>query len=359
MRRRVRLRIAQVLTASTGGIGRHVAELTGRLLDRGDLVEVWCPPETADQHLGELVERGLRVHHRVDGSLLGADVVHAHGYKATAGVLPIARLRRIPLVSTWHNLPPGPGRGRQALDHRVGAVSQRLAARADLVLGASADLVEIARALGATARLGPVAAPRLDRPRVDRADVRRSLGSAPGAFVVLTVGRLAPQKNLGMLVDVATQLSGRLGLEFWVAGAGPEHERLTRTVAERGLAVRLLGHRTDVAELIGAADVALLTSHWEARALFAQEAMAAGLPLVTTRVGGMAELVDDAAVLVAPDDGPAAARAIEQLAAHPDRRSRLAELGRSRAREWPTADDATAVVLDAYAEVLGRNGSVR
>ena len=73
--------------------------------------------------------------------------------------------------------------------------------------------------------------------------------------------------------------------------------------------MRLLGRSDDIGSLLGAADLALLTSTWEARALVAQEALLAGVPLVSTRVGGIEELVGSAAVLVTPGDVEEAATA--------------------------------------------------
>ena len=93
-----------------------------------------------------------------------------------------------------------------------------------------------------------------------------------------------------------------------IVGEGPLRTELEARVAADRSQVRLLGHRDDIASLLAAADIALLTSTWEARALVAQEALLAGVPLVSTRVGGIEELVGDAAVLVEPGDLAAAVR---------------------------------------------------
>ena len=75
------MKIAQVLTASTGGIGRHVASLTPRLLDRGHQLKLFCPAATAAaQGFADLPVELLPL--RALSQLSGADVVHAHGYKA-------------------------------------------------------------------------------------------------------------------------------------------------------------------------------------------------------------------------------------------------------------------------------------
>ena len=127
---------------------------------------------------------------------------------------------------------------------------------------------------------------------------------------MLTVARLAPQKNLGLVLDVAAALGDRRDLRFAVAGEGPERAALAERIAAERLPVTLLGHRDDLGSLLAAADLALLTSAWEARALVAQEALLAGLPLVSTAVGGVPDLVGDAAVLVPPGDRAAVAQAV-------------------------------------------------
>jgi glycosyltransferase involved in cell wall biosynthesis len=344
------VRIAQVLTASAGGIGRHVASLLPRLVRRGHAVRVFSPSATATAH--GLAATGAEVRPLADllPGVRGADVVHAHGYKAGALAWPAATLTRSPLVVSWHNavLP----------DHSAYAgarLLQRVVARgADLTLGASTDLVAEARRLGTRqARLLPVAAPPIPTAGVSRESVRAALGVAPSDIVVLTVARLAPQKNLGLVLDVAAELRDRRNLQFLVVGEGPERDALIRRIAAERLPVRLLGHREDLGSLLVAADLGLLASTWEARALVAQEALLAGLPLVSTAVGGVPELVGDAAVLVPPNDSAAAARTVRALAEDPAERIRLAAAGRRQAATWPSEDDVVEALLGAYASLLG------
>jgi glycosyltransferase involved in cell wall biosynthesis len=343
---RERLQIAFVLTASTGGIGRHVASLVPRFVAAGHRVRLYAPGSTLAAHdfagadlrpLGELAR------------LAGADVVHAHGYKAGGLAVPVRLLRRIPLVVTWHNAVLG-------LDRRATAARllQRLVARsADLTLGASSDLVQQARWSGArAARLGPVAAPVLRAPDRSRDDVRAELGVAPDQVLALTISRLAPQKNLDMLLDVAAEVRDDARLSFVVVGDGPEREALAGRIAAEASRVLLAGHREDVPELLAASDVVVLTSTWEARSLVAQEALLAGVPLVATRVGGIPELVGDGAVLVRSGDAHAAARALRNLADMPYLRAELAARGRAEAAIWPDEDETAADVLAAYRSVV-------
>jgi glycosyltransferase involved in cell wall biosynthesis len=344
------MKIAQLLTASTGGIGRHVASIAPRLVARGHAVRVFCPAETAVAH--GLAARGVDVRTLADlGGVRGADLVHAHGYKAGGLGWPIARVAGVPLVVSWHNA--------VLSDHRTAALArllQRGVARgADLTLCASSDLLAEARRLGARpARLLAVAAPMLPAATVSRSVVRANLGLAEDELLVLTVARLAPQKNLGLVLDVAAALRSRGDVRFAIAGEGPERPVLAHRIAAERLPVSLLGHRDDLGSLLAAADLALLSSTWEARALVAQEVLLAGLPLVSTRVGGIAELVGEAAVLVEPGDPQAAARAVAALADDPAERARRRELGRRQAATWPDEDAVVDDLLTAYAELIGR-----
>src|SRR5215211_7298870 len=182
------MRIAQVLTASTGGIGRHVGSVITRLVKRGHAVRIYAPDRTARaQGLDDLGADLLPLTRL--GRLAGADLVHAHGYKAGAIAMGASRLRRPPLVVTWHNAVLGHG-WRTA----GGRLLQRVVARgADLTLGASTDLVIEARRLGArNTRLAPVAAPVLGKATVPRKALRRDLGLTEQDVMIVTIGRLAP-----------------------------------------------------------------------------------------------------------------------------------------------------------------------
>jgi glycosyltransferase involved in cell wall biosynthesis len=118
--------------------------------------------------------------------------------------------------------------------------------------------------------------------------------------------------------------------------------------------VVLAGHRTDVPDLLAAADLAVVTSVWEARQLFAQEAMRAGVPLVATAVGGLPDLVGDAALLIPPRDVDAVDEAVRLLLDDPGRQAEYARRGAERAATWPTEAEALAQVRAVYDEVAGR-----
>jgi glycosyltransferase involved in cell wall biosynthesis len=341
------MKVAQLLTASTGGIGRHVGSIAPRLEQRGHQVRVFCPKATAEaQRFHEL---GLDVWPlRSLRRFTGADLVHAHGLKAGWLGLPIAWMFKVPLVVTWHNAVLGEGIAPAAVRQTLRAV----ALGADVTLAASRDLVVQAVRFGArNARLSPIAAPVLPTARISRDQQRRALGAGVHDTVVLTVSRLAPQKNLGMVLDIAAAVRDKHDLRFVVVGEGPERDELQRRITDERLRVHLLGRSDDIGSLLGAADLALLTSTWEARALVAQEALLAGVPLVSTRVGGIEELVGSAAVLVTPGDVEEAAQHILALADNPDKRRRLSEAGLRQAATWPSEDDVVEDLVRVYADL--------
>jgi glycosyltransferase involved in cell wall biosynthesis len=117
--------------------------------------------------------------------------------------------------------------------------------------------------------------------------------------------------------------------------------------------VVLLGRRGDVADLLAAADLAVVTSRWEARQLFAQEALRAGVPLVATAVGGLPDLLGDAAVLVPAGDLDALERAVTRLLDDPGLLARYAAAGPVRAAGWPTEEQTVEQVAAVYAELTG------
>jgi glycosyltransferase involved in cell wall biosynthesis len=109
-----------------------------------------------------------------------------------------------------------------------------------------------------------------------------------------------------------------------------------------------------VPDLLLGADLAVVTSDWEARQLFTQEALTSGVPLVATAVGGLPGLVDDAALLIPPGDVDALDRAVRELLADPDLRADYAARGPRQAATWPTEQDTVDDVRAAYAEVTSR-----
>ncbi|HEX3595282.1 MAG TPA: glycosyltransferase [Polyangiaceae bacterium] len=126
-----------------------------------------------------------------------------------------------------------------------------------------------------------------------RAQARLELGIPGDAWVVGTVGRLSPEKAQGLLVDaMAAQLGDRRQLVL--VGDGPERAALTARIAATGKArhIHMTGARSDVQNMLAAFDAFALTSRTEGLPLVLLEAMAMGLPVVSTAVGGIPDLVE-------------------------------------------------------------------
>ncbi|MGC5585810.1 glycosyltransferase [Ornithinimicrobium sp. W1665] len=383
------LRVLLVTALVAGGVGRHVQMLAAGLAADGHHVAVACPPEVADRFDLDRHARvvplpvGAAPHPLRDGrsvrtlraAAAGAHVVHAHGLRAGALGALARRAGPPSLVVTTHNATPERGAARLLYT----GMERLVAARADLVLGVSPDLVRRARSAGARAvDLAVVPAPPC--PRLDGADardhLRRVAGLDPGATVVLLVGRLAAQKGLNRAVAALDRLNGprptttrpgaRPGtvgdsggsptVHLVVAGEGPERDALTAAARVRA-DLHLLGHRDDVPRLLAGADVVLSTARWEGQPVWLQEALQQGAAVVATDVGGTGLVVGDAAALV-PDEGDdeqvaaAVAVALGDLLGDPAALLALRHRATDRAAQLPTGADALTAALTAYRGVL-------
>ncbi|MGO2859825.1 MAG: glycosyltransferase family 4 protein [Brevibacterium sp.] len=415
------MRIVYVIGTSTGGVGTHVRALARELGAAGHEIGVVGPAVT-DAHFGFSALPGVRFASLEMGTGIGpkdailvrrlttlvrsfdAEIVHAHGFRA--GLITHLGLRRLTprphFILSLHNQASGQGlRGR--VETRIETL---LARGADLTLGASQDLVDRARELGAAdARFLPAAAPQVrtidaEAARATRAALANEYGFDEGAVIVLAVGRVAPQKNYPMLVRALGHLGqDRLGagdranpgpgtrrtdagrdrtdagtgrtdagtgrtdpapspLVVLVAGAADDavlaevraqYAELSTTSAS--VPLHFLGPRSDIAELNAAADVSVLTSVWEARALVLQEALISGQAIVATATGGTPGLIGDAGILVPADDDRALALALGELAADPARRAELGARARTRGAALPTERDVAEELLGIYTEL--------
>jgi len=363
------VRVSIVAGLASGGTARHVAGLADGCRAAGLAVSVLAPAMIL-QRLPSAVTgvplaigdrprplRDVRSLARLRTWVMAwrPGVVHAHGVRAGAlaalAIVLTRRSSRPALVVTVHNALP---QGWPA--SAVHAVLERTCARrADLVLCASADLAARLRARAAAAvEQVDVAAPAGPAPTAaEVAAVRAEMGVA-GRPVVLAVGRLAPQKGLDVLVAAAARWRHRDPRPVTViVGDGPLAGQLRAQAArEADGDVRLLGQRDDVPALLAAADVVVVPSRWEARALIVQEAMQAGRPVVATRVGGIPELTgDDGAALVSPGDPVELAAAVTAVLDDPAKAALLGKAALARAATFPSPDDVLAGLLSRYARL--------
>jgi glycosyltransferase involved in cell wall biosynthesis len=357
------LRTVQVLGGGNAGSSAHVRSLAEGLVARGVRVTV-CAPVEADRAYDFTGAGADHVHvprssdpvsvAALRTACAEADLVHAHGLHASFRAVLALSGRRTPLVVTWHNRIQAEGPRAQLLR----LLERRVVRTSAVVLGTSSDLVDRARRTGARdARLAAVGLPGqrrpvvLDDPDRLRPKVRAELGAA-GRPLLLAVGSLDRHRGYDVLLDAARAWRELDPVPLVViAGEGPLRAVLERRIEEEELPVRLIGRREDVPELLAAADLALLTSTWESRSVLAQEALHARVPLVATRVGGIPDLVGDAAELVPYGDPEALAATVVRLLADPERRQELCEAGARQAATWPSEDETVAQVLSIYDEL--------
>jgi len=185
-----------------------------------------------------------------------------------------------------------------------------------------------------------------------RAQVRRDLGIADDAVVVGTVARLDPVKDLTTLIRaVAKQHDERAPMHLLVIGDGSERARLETSVREAGAtaSVRFLGHRDDARDLLAACDLYANSSISEGISLTILEAMAAGLPVIATRVGGTPEIVDESCGRLVPSRDPdALAGTLAALAANAPLRQALGREARARVEQHFTLDRMVREYRDVY-----------
>ena len=197
-------------------------------------------------------------------------------------------------------------------------------------------------------------------PRERALAVRRGLSLPDDALVVGTVGRLSAQKGHRFLLDAAaTLLPRRPEARVLIAGDGDLLDDLRRQAARLGLTGRVVfaGHRTDVADVLGALDVFCISSLYEGTPLALFEAMAAGKPVVSTSVDGCREVLEDgvSGLLVPPGDAAALAAAVDRAAADPGLRAALGRRALEASRRYDVGACVDAMQA-LYDELLAGGG---
>jgi glycosyltransferase involved in cell wall biosynthesis len=223
------------------------------------------------------------------------------------------------------------------------AVSHEIAEELVGRLGWPAEKVEVTYNAVDVERVAVAAPPGL----------RTQLGGADARPLVLTPARLDAQKGHPTLLEAIAELPEAL---FLLAGDGPERGALEARAAELGVAerVRFLGRREDVPQLLAACDVFVLPSLYEGSSLAVLEAMAAGIPIVSSAIGGTEELIEDgrSGLLVPPGDAKALAAALRRLLEDPGLREQLATGARERVDAGLRREQNADRVQGIYRELL-------
>lgn len=325
--------------------GAPLPASVGALQDAG--LEVFCH---APAHRAYLRERRL---HEQTIRRWDADVVHTHGYRADLLAGSAAAQADRGRVATVHGFTGGDWKNR--IYERLQLRSFR---RFDAVLAVSRPIRDRLRTVGiADDRIAVVPnAWSSARPLLSREAARSALGIAPDARVIGWVGRLSPEKGADVLLD-ALRLAGDSTIGVSVLGDGSERARLEAKAETLGVASRVRWHGVipDAGVYVAAFDCFVLSSRTEGTPIALLEAMAGAVPIVTTAVGGVPDIVSGTEALLVPSESPAAlSRAIAEVFAAPE----AAALRAGRARERLTRQFAPAPWIHRHREIY-RNILVR
>jgi glycosyltransferase involved in cell wall biosynthesis len=355
-----------VLSLNPGGTERLVVELARRLQERIptmvcclDGAGTWAPELSGTGVEVVALERGGGFRPSLGHSVAGvarrhdATVIHAHHYSPFVYSC-LARFWRpaAQIVFTEHGrLSDAPPSARRRLANRV------LARVPSRVFTVSEDLKRHLVGEGFEAgaleviyngiEIGPLP------DRTTRDDVRRQLGATDGTFVVGTIARLDPVKDLGTLLEAAAIVQAARPIILAIVGDGPERSALESRAQELGIAqIRFLGHREDARRWLAGCDAYVNCSVSEGVSLTILEAMAAALPIVATRVGGTPEVIDASSGRLIPSRNPALlAATLSELAGRPELRELLGRSARRRLEDRFSLDRMVGAYEEVYASV--------
>lgn len=363
------MRIAHIAApALFGGLERVLSGLARAQVARGHsvmVVAILSPGAAVPSFLAPLSAAGVRVetHHvgnraylaerRLVRRLLrdaGTEVVHTHGYRPDFLHLGVARRLRLPIVSTAHGF----------ASHKPGlALQERLQVfawkRFDAVVAVSEALAQHLRSLGVPpGRLSQIRNGLVTSPDpLSRDDARQGLGLPDSVPVIGWVGRLSAEKDPVLAVD-ALATSGTSDAHLCFIGDGGLREACLSRAAQLGLGdrVHLQGSRPEAARYLAAFDLLLLSSRTEGTPMTILEAVAAGVPVVATAVGGVPAVLGCDALLVGPQDAAALGAALRQALSDPTAARVRAAAVQSRLARDEAASDWVDAYLALYARLI-------
>jgi glycosyltransferase involved in cell wall biosynthesis len=376
------LRVCLVTEAGGGGVGRHFLDLARGLADQG--VKATCVysagrsdaqfqqrlarvngvqlvefPMRRAMHWTDIVDlRGLV---RLLRRLGPFDVIHGHSSKGGALSRLAARWLSIPSVYTPNAFvtldPTLPSWRRSA----YAWIERWLARHSSAVIAVSSDEARHARALGIATEKIHVVNNGIEQPEFPpREEVRSQLGLSPHDFVVGFVGRLSAQKAPENLLEAFLGVYARDAASALVlVGGGPLDAMLRARAEALGLnsRVKLLGDVV-ATQIMPAFDVFCLSSRYEGMPYVLLESLAAGLPIVATRVGGVKMCVEPEVngLIVPPENVNALSAALLRLAGDRPLAQRFAAASAAKAGQF-TAERMVAQTLDVYRDVLARRAN--
>lgn len=368
------MRILQVNTnLRPGGIQRHVLDLSEYLRLKGHDVVVaadhgaWAPEEDTQEFihldLDRIAETGGSLFNRISELLpisrklrreikdRDIELVHTH---ETAPAI-IAKLATagldIPVLFTYHGSDP----------NRAASVARTAKRCADWTLSPSRASLDNLISLGLPSKntrvMGLGVHPLAGASAEDTQALRQSLLGNKGKYLVSSLSRLAHQKGIDMMIEVARKISDqRDDIIIAVGGHGPFEDLVNSwaEVAQVTDTIKFLGPVSDVATLLAASDLYLLTSRWEALPISIVEAFRSGLPVVATDCGGVKELVNsDVGAILPVGDTNAIANKVIELVDNAELRHKLGQNALELSEENRFLPDAVHESFEMlYQEVL-------
>jgi glycosyltransferase involved in cell wall biosynthesis len=287
------------------------------------------------------------------------DIVHTH-IQVLRYVLPTTLLfRNTRFVHTVHNLAEyevePKARWIQRYSFRHGVVPIAVAEKVALSLSQLYQIQEC------KVILNGIPTSQYARPRLTREEWRRRERFEDDDVLFVSVARFAPQKNHALLLNAfASGLGQDSKAHLVLVGDGQNREQLEAQARELGIRnqVRFLGLRTDIPEVLGAMDVFVLSSDFEGNPLSVMEAMASGLPIVSTAVGGIPDLVEDRkeGMLVRAGDVNDLASSMTLLMREEETRRGFGRAAALRAREQFDVSKMVEAYEEVYDEMVQGSG---
>ncbi|NQW18523.1 MAG: GT4 family glycosyltransferase PelF [Chloroflexi bacterium] len=284
------------------------------------------------------------------------DLIHVHNlfFRNSEAAALVARFSSTPMLLTLHlgDMGGGPSAVKALTALYEKTVGRCIVRAADQITGVSEAVASHAGTLGANPASVQVIPNGVDTAVFSPAE------SVPEIPTVLAVGRLVPNKGMDTLVKSVPEVLSKVPeARFVIAGDGPMNSSLRKLATSLGVedSVEFLGHRSDVPDLLRAASVFTRPSTLEGMPLTVLEAMATGLPVVATPVGGTPELITDGqnGYLTPVGDSQTLARAIVDILSDRERAAAMGQRNLTKVRDeytWERVVDRTETL---YCEMVG------
>ncbi len=323
-----------------GGTQRHMLQVATALADGHFNVRLGC--NSVREYFADTLDAELEIaEFRIGNGLFSrkalasagalvrylrqhrVSIAHSFSLYSNLMMIPAARMAGVPVVIGSHR--------------QLGDLVGRFQFRFQIALFGLCDRIVCNSSAAATVLilegLPPkkiVVLPNAVDPEIFAIGARRTRTSRSGKIRVGMIARMSPPKDYPLLLTAAAQLcKANREIEFLFAGDGPDRLQLQSMAKQLGLTnhIRFLGQCSDVASLLSMLDICVLVSNSESAPNSVTESMAAGVPVIATRVGGIPEIISDGetGLLVDPGDATQLADAIDFLADNPEARARLGQ----------------------------------